>query len=317
MPQLEERIENGVNEARTLILGAQVLLGFGLQAAFAARFETLPPLARHLKVASLGLMVCATGLLVSPAPFHRIAERGADSGRLNRFISIVTEIALLPFALALGIDVGVAVLRSAGAGRALAAGGAALLSALTFWWGIEAVWRARRGLSWLPRRGAKGERGTTMPDLGERIQNALTEIRVVLPGAQALLGFQFIATLSEGFEKLAPTARTVHLISLGMVALATVFLMTPAAWHRIAEGGNNSERFHSLTGRFLLVALFFLGLGLGGDVYVVTDKVVHEPALGWVAATASLAVLFGLWFALPALRRSMESRPAARRRVPA
>jgi hypothetical protein len=40
-------------------------------------------------------------------------------------------------------------------------------------------------------------------DLPTRIRHVLTEARVVLPGTQALLGFQLTVILTESFEKLA------------------------------------------------------------------------------------------------------------------
>jgi hypothetical protein len=318
MPTLQERVENGLNEARILILGAQVLLGFGFRSVFEPAFGRLPPLSRDLKLVTIPLMVCAVGLLISPAPWHRIVEEGADTGGFDRFISIVTEIALVPFAIALGVDVGIATGVSTGKGFAIAPALAALFFALLFWWGAEAGWRIAHGKKARPTPGARAEGRRSMPELAEKIQNVLTETRVVLPGAQALLGFQFISTLSEGFEKLPEPARRVHLASLAAISGTIVLLMTPAAWHRIAEEGADSERFHVLTSRFLLAALVFLGLGVAGDVYVVCVQASRAPGLAAAAAAASLIILWGLWFALPLSRRVRKgSQKRSRRRVTA
>ena len=46
-------------------------------------------------------------------------------------------------------------------------------------------------------------------ELSTRIKQVLTEARVVLPGAQALLGFQFIAVLTDSFARL-PKSVAVH-----------------------------------------------------------------------------------------------------------
>jgi hypothetical protein len=51
----------------------------------------------------LGLLVCTVGLLIAPGPYHRFVEAGQDSGRLHRFTTFIADLALLPFALALGI----------------------------------------------------------------------------------------------------------------------------------------------------------------------------------------------------------------------
>jgi hypothetical protein len=42
----------------------------------------------------------------------------------------------------------------------------------------------------------------------------LTEARVVLPGVQALLGFQLISVISQSFEKLPTSSKLVHAVSL-------------------------------------------------------------------------------------------------------
>lgn len=67
-----------------------------------------------------------------------------------------------------------------------------------------------------------------------KIEQMLTEARVLIPGAQALLGFQFIATLTSAFDELPLSFRLVHLVALCAIALAALLLMTPAAVHRIA-----------------------------------------------------------------------------------
>jgi hypothetical protein len=46
---------------------------------------------------------------------------------------------------------------------------------------------------------------------------ALTELRVILPGAQALFGFQVSAVLIESFDRLSSTSRTAHLASMVFV----------------------------------------------------------------------------------------------------
>jgi hypothetical protein len=55
----------------------------------------------------------------------------------------------------------------------------------------------------------------------------LTEARVVLPGAQPLLGFQLVVTLTRTFEQLPESSRLLHMAALCSVALTTILLMVP------------------------------------------------------------------------------------------
>src|SRR5207248_11119293 len=88
---------------RILILGAQILLGFGFRGVFDQRFDLLPAYARYVDAFAPRLLVCTIGLLIAPGPYHRIGEGGQDSGRLHRYATVIADLALLPFALALGI----------------------------------------------------------------------------------------------------------------------------------------------------------------------------------------------------------------------
>src|SRR5438128_4357405 len=108
-----------------LILGAQVLLGFQFQAVLQPGFERLPPALQDLKLVGLGLMLVAVGLLVAPGAFHQIVERGNDSPRVIGFTSGIATMAMLPFAVGMGIDVYLAASVVLGTGPALPAGLAA------------------------------------------------------------------------------------------------------------------------------------------------------------------------------------------------
>src|SRR5947209_10666573 len=109
------------------------------------------------------------------------------------------------------------------------------------------------------RKAAKAKRRTSMKEskeadgqadkLKEKIKQVLEEARMVLPGAQALLGFQFIVILTNSFDQLPAQAKLVHVGSLAAIALSIILLMTPAAYHRIVEEGEDTERFHRFATR--------------------------------------------------------------------
>jgi hypothetical protein len=133
-------------------------------------------------------------------------------------------------------------------------------------------------------------------NLETKIKQVLTEARVVLPGAQALLGFQFAAMLMDAFEKLPKTSQYVHLASLGLMSGCIVLLMAPAAFHRIVERGEDTERLHRFSSAMLLSAMVPLALGLAGDFYVVLAKVLDSASVAAALAAASLVFFYGLWF---------------------
>jgi Family of unknown function (DUF6328) len=147
----------------------------------------------------------------------------------------------------------------------------------------------------------KDSEGTQVKD---KINQALTEIRVVLPGGQALLGFQFATMFMEAFEKLPASSKYVHLLSLALIALSVVLLMTPAAYHRIVEKGEETEHFHRFSSRMLLLAMIPLALGMCGDLFVVVRKITESALAGIISASVMLLFFYGLWFGYTLYRRS-------------
>ena len=147
--------------------------------------------------------------------------------------------------------------------------------------------------------------------LTDKIRHVLTETRVVLPGAQALLGFQFVTTLMEAFEKLPLSLQYVHLASLFLVALSIVLLMTPAAYHRIVEKGEETEHFHAFASRTLIAAMIPLALGVTGDFFVVVNKITRSTKTAIIASALVLLFFYGFWFGLTLYRRSRQPTTAA------
>jgi hypothetical protein len=109
------------------------------------------------------------------------------------------------------------------------------------------------------------EQKETLP-LSEAVTHLLEECRMVLPGVQALLGFQIIAVFNVDFgEKLTPPEQRLHLLALGLVALAGALVMTPASYHRQTGPREVTTHFLTLASRLLLAAMIPLMLGIGID----------------------------------------------------
>ena len=136
----------------------------------------------------------------------------------------------------------------------------------------------------------------------------LEESRMVLPGIQALFGFQLIAIFNQSFdEKLPKPAQIVHLVALILTALSMALVMTPAAVHRIAEPMSVSERFLWMASSLLLAGMVSLAIGVALDVFVVSTALTSSNALGIVIGIAALVVFCALWLVVP--RRERAKHP--------
>ncbi|HET7788110.1 MAG TPA: DUF6328 family protein [Myxococcales bacterium] len=304
MASLHTKVKNALDESRILVLGAQVLLGFQYRSFFEPGFERLGRGERALELVGLFALLATVGALFLPAARHRIVEQGFDTSRFHRFTMLVMRGVLLPFALGLSVDLAVAGNRIAGAWAGAISGALTAAAAVAFWYGHFAR-RSRR------ERQEPEDRMEDTP-LEQRITQVLTEARVVLPGAQALLGFQLAMVLMDAFARLPRPVQLVHLGSLGLIAFATIVLMSPAAYHRIVERGEDTERFHTFASRMVLLALALLGPGFCGDLYVVLRRAGYPRAALPIAA-AMLVVFYGAWFgAMLLLKR--RTAPGLRRR---
>jgi len=131
----------------------------------------------------------------------------------------------------------------------------------------------------------------------------LTEARVIIPGGQALLGFQLIATLTKAFNELPALFKYVHCAGLCAVALAVVLLMTPAAVHRLGFDGEDNSDFFRIGSRLVIAASIPLAIGISSDVAVVFVKTTESTDVALGAGAAALLALLGFWLAYPLWHR--------------
>jgi hypothetical protein len=96
----------------------------------------------------------------------------------------------------------------------------------------------------------------------------------------------------------------VHAAALCSIALAIILLMAPAAFHRIAFGGDNTEEFFKLGSGFVIASAVPFALGISGDLYVASSLALNNAIVGGAVALGGLVVLAWLWFARPLLLRA-------------
>ena len=127
---------------------------------------------------------------------------------------------------------------------------------------------------------------------------------MVLPGIQALFGFQLIAVFNAAFsEKLHWYERCLHLTAIGLVAIAVALVMTPAAYHRQAEPETISERFISLSTKLLAWSMVPLMLGVSLDFYIIGRLVLESWKGSLILSVMLVSIFISLWFVLPRHRR--------------
>ena len=156
----------------------------------------------------------------------------------------------------------------------------------------------------MARKGDANEEQTERVPLSRAAQYLLEECRMVLPGIQALFGFQLIAVFSPGFaQKLTLAEQRLHLVAIALLAIAVALIMAPAAYHRQRGPQEVTSTFIHLATRLFLWSMVPLALSICIEFYLV-GRVIEGGAIVPLGAAFLFAVFVGLWFVLPRLRNS-------------
>lgn len=305
---LVDQIKTALDELRMQMLGLQVLLGFQFQGLFQPGFATLPVAARLVNAAGLLLMILALTILIGIPCQHRIVEAGESTPRLFQAARQAANIALIPIAAGIGCDI--LVCTSAVFGLYFAGVAACCTVVLTL-----LAWYA---LAFLLRDGPRTSRSIVMEKsttpLHDKIDQMLTEARVVLPGTQALLGFQLVVMLSSAFKDLPSPSQYAHVGALLCSVLSVVMLICPAAIHRMTFGGKDENRMHTIGSVLITLALTPLAVALSLDLYVALARLLGSNDVALLVAATAFLLMMGFWYAVPLyLRHKLRPLPSLRR----
>src|SRR3954466_1786877 len=143
--------------------------------------------------------------------------------------------------------------------------------------------------------------------LNDATSHVLEECRTVVPGMQALFGFQLMAVFSSEFKnELSPGERALHLTAIVLVTIAIVLVMAPAALHRQTEPRTVSARFITISSRLLMASMAPLAIGICLDVYLVARATIGSASIASAIAILLLGV-FLVWLLLPRVVRNRKS----------
>jgi len=152
---------------------------------------------------------------------------------------------------------------------------------------------------------------TDQDRLREEMRNIIEEARVILPGLQALFGFQTIAVFNERFDDLPTYAQACHLIGLGFVIVSVALAMTPAIYHRVVGPSRLSWHTIAVGSRLLRCAIAPLACGLALDMFTVILMATADVTTSVWSTLATFVFLSGLWCVFPLRARARARQSAA------
>jgi hypothetical protein len=140
--------------------------------------------------------------------------------------------------------------------------------------------------------------------LETEVEQALEEARMVLPGIQALFGFQLIVVFDQRFDQaLGDPSKRLHLAAVVLTAIAIGLIMAPAAYHRQAERDRVSRYFANYASFFITLTMAPLSVALAIEVSLVAFLATGQPAASMLIGAAIILFLVWLWYLFPAYRK--------------
>jgi len=145
--------------------------------------------------------------------------------------------------------------------------------------------------------------------LDTAVTHILEECRMVLPGIQALFGFQLVAVFSYGFsQQLSILDQQLHFFSIAFTVISIGLVMAPAAVHRTVDPFTVSEAFVRLSTGLLLSSLFPLAVSISIEIFIIGKLIMNGIGAGIAAGVLTLLLFLILWVGLPVLQRRKRYR---------
>jgi hypothetical protein len=307
---IQQKLKIVLDETRMSVMGVQILIGFQFHAIVQETFAMMSASAKVCLASALIMMICTAGLLMAPAAQHRLVEGGEATPRIIALTERCIEVALFIFAIGLALDGYIAFEHVSSQAIGVSFAAAAFVAAIMFWFALGFFYRGGA-------KEKKQEMTSAPPEtpLSKKIDYMLTEARVLIPGVQALLGFQLIAVLTRAFQQLPIGLKATHLAALGLMTLAIVLLLAPAAFHRVAFNGEDTEPVHTVGSAMVTAASAALGLGLSAEVFVAIAAISGRSDLGVLLALLTLLALGMLWYVWPLVVRVRQHGGRAAQRA--
>lgn len=149
----------------------------------------------------------------------------------------------------------------------------------------------------------KAEKKAEAKQLKLCIEFILEECRMILPGIQALFGFQLIAVFNERFNQLAIFDKEVHLAAIFFTVTSVGLLMGPAAYHRLTSPHSMPPALCSIGTRLVCTGMAMLMISISLDIYLVTNMILESKYAGIICGAIVLIFFSTVWYVYPLISK--------------
>ena len=134
--------------------------------------------------------------------------------------------------------------------------------------------------------------------LDRELVELLNELRVVLPGVQALFAFLLIVPFSDRFDRVGDLERVVYAVALLSSALACVLFITSPSFHRLRFRRHDKAQLIQVGNRCAIAGLGAVAVAMASAVFLVTNLLFDGRVAGVLTGVLAVAMV-GLWWCLP------------------
>jgi hypothetical protein len=135
------------------------------------------------------------------------------------------------------------------------------------------------------------------PELRNRYDLLLQEVRVSLPGVQILLAFLLTVPFSQRFGDLDGWGRGAFAVALAASMVSVVSLLTPTLLHRLGMRTARADRLRWSI-RFQIIGLLSLAVALVAAMWGVA-RFVFSDAMAWALTVPTVVLIVLCWGVLP------------------
>ena len=128
----------------------------------------------------------------------------------------------------------------------------------------------------------------------------LDESRMILPGIQALFGFQLMDVFNDTFtEKLTVFEQRLHLLSIALLLITTMTIMAQAVFHRQTAEQHVEDLFVRIASRLMLLSMIPLATSVCLEFYLISRIILNQIAISLLLAFTLFSLFLLLWLGLP------------------
>lgn len=145
--------------------------------------------------------------------------------------------------------------------------------------------------------------------LDRELLELLNELRVVLPGVQALFAFLLIVPFNERFAGVTGGERAVYLVALLSSALACVLFITAPAFHRLRFRRHDKAQLIRIGNRCAIAGMACLAVAMVASVFLITEFLLGAGTAAVLTGIIAVPIV-ALWWILPVVYGPDRSSPS-------